>query len=392
MVEIRKFRQEEFDTQMELLLYAFQAELTQEEREENRSQFKPEHNWGVFEEGKLKASLSLLPFELYVNGRVFQMGGVASVASWPEERRKGLVAMLLSHTLETMKKEGQTVSCLHPFSFAFYHKYGYEMYCEYKRYVIEAALLPERQPYQGKVERCNGDIPLLDAIYNQYAIRYNGMLKREESWWKEAVFDRKPGHAAVYYRAGGEPAGYMLYAVKDRVFTVHEFVPLDEEARTALWTFIGNHDSMIDRVEMTAPIDDYTPFVVSNPRFKQEIIPYFMARIVDVKPFLEQYSLQAPGKSHEFTIQLSDPYAPWNEGTWTIEISAEGAASVQPCDKKEAHTPDASCDIQTLTAMLLGFKRPSMLSAAGRLSAGEETIKLLELLIPKRTTYLTDFF
>ncbi|WP_245947949.1 GNAT family N-acetyltransferase [Paenibacillus sambharensis] len=391
-MEIRQFRQDEFDTQMELLLYAFQAELTEEEREENRSQFKPEENWGAFEDGKLKASLSLHPLELYVNGGVYRMGGVASVASWPEERRKGLVAMLMSHALETMKKEGQTISCLHPFSFSFYHKYGYEMYCEYKRYVIETAFLPERQPYQGRIERRNGDIPLLDGIYRQYAVRYNGMLKRDESWWKESVFDRKPGHAAVYYRADGEPAGYMLYAVKDRVFTVHEFIPLDEEARTALWTFISNHDSMIDRVEMTVPINDYTSFVAGNPRFKQEIIPYFMARVVDVKPFLEQYKLQATGELHEFTIQLSDPYAPWNEGTWTVRISADGTASVQPCDKMEAHTPDASCDIQTLTAMLLSFKRPSLLSQAGRLSAGEQTIQLLERLIPDRTTYLTDFF
>ncbi len=55
------------------------------------------------------------------------MGGVAGVATYPEYRRSGYVKELLQHSLQTMKKDGYTVSMLHPFAVAFYRKYGWEL-------------------------------------------------------------------------------------------------------------------------------------------------------------------------------------------------------------------------------------------------------------------------
>ncbi len=52
------------------------------------------------------------------------MGGVAGVATYPEYRRSGYVKELLQHSLQTMKKDGYTVSMLHPFAVSFYRKYG----------------------------------------------------------------------------------------------------------------------------------------------------------------------------------------------------------------------------------------------------------------------------
>ncbi|TKH33755.1 GNAT family N-acetyltransferase, partial [Paenibacillus polymyxa] len=40
----------------------------------------------------------------------------------------GMVSRLLTHALEEMKTAGQSLSFLHPFSFAFYRKFGWETY------------------------------------------------------------------------------------------------------------------------------------------------------------------------------------------------------------------------------------------------------------------------
>jgi predicted acetyltransferase len=51
-----------------------------------------------------------------------------------------------------------------------------------------------------------------------------------------------------------------------------------------------------------------------------------------------------------------------------------------------------SCDIQALTAMLVGNRKPSWLHETGRISGTKESIELLERRIPNRITHLMDFF
>lgn len=51
-----------------------------------------------------------------------------------------------------------------------------------------------------------------------------------------------------------------------------------------------------------------------------------------------------------------------------------------------------ACDIQSLTAMLLGGRKPTWLASVGRVSGTTESLKRLERRIPERTAYLMDFF
>ncbi|MEI7025136.1 sterol carrier protein domain-containing protein [Paenibacillus sp. y28] len=52
----------------------------------------------------------------------------------------------------------------------------------------------------------------------------------------------------------------------------------------------------------------------------------------------------------------------------------------------------AACDIQTLTALMLGYQRPGLLAQIGRLQADASAVRLLEELVPAANTYLADFF
>src|SRR5690606_7879893 len=99
----------------------------------------------------------------------------------------------------------------------------------------------------------------------------------------------KPGIAAVYSDASGQPQGYLLYEVSERTLQVHDWAAVTEDARRALWSYAANHDSMIDRMTLTVPTDDPLSFLVEDPRFKQEIEPYFMSRIIDAENFVAQY-------------------------------------------------------------------------------------------------------
>lgn len=392
MGEIRTLREDEMEESLRLSEFAFQIELTPEARTERLAVLNPEETLGYFDGGKLAAKLNLLPLEVWVNGKAFAMGGIAGVATWPEYRRGGLVAKLLGEALKTMREQGRTLSFLHPFNFGFYRKYGWEAYVEYKKYELEPAQLRSLRDPGGRVVRTE-DAALLNSIYEQFAVRFNGTLLRSGKWWDWNIFRLKKvsGTAAVYYDPAGDPKGYVIYKVKERRMTVGEFVYLDEEARLGLLAFIRNHDSMADKAELQAPASDCLSFLLENPRIKQEIVPYFMARIVDAAGFLKR-SPFAPMEG-SFRLQVKDGFAPWNEGVYTVRVKG-GQADVRLERNGQEGTKDdlLSCDIGTLTALMLGYQRPAYLKAAGYLAGSQEAVDRLEALIPRRETYLLDFF
>src|SRR5699024_12031279 len=96
-------------------------------------------------------------------------------------------------------------------------------------------------------------------------------------------------HIAIAYNDEGKPEGYILFYVKEKVFTAKEIAYTSINGRNTLLSFIANHDSMAETVEMTVPENDNFPILLDNPRFEQKIKPYFMACIVYYRRFFLHY-------------------------------------------------------------------------------------------------------
>ncbi|WJH27552.1 GNAT family N-acetyltransferase [Paenibacillus sp. CC-CFT742] len=327
-MDIRKLTTDDFEACMTLSEYAFQFVLNEEQVEKRRKEFNSHNVLGVYEDGQVGAKLHIIPFQTYIQGRSFEMGGIAGVATWPEYRRKGWVAGLLKFALEEMNRNKQSISFLHPFSFAFYRKYGWETYVEFKNYKLSTDQLPAKKPTSGTLRRGNPELSVLKEIYDTYAERYNGTLTRNDAWWENSVYVKKGSQRAVYYDEAGLPQGYVLYEVKERKFTIGELVHLNEDARQGLWTFIANHDSMIDEVTLKAPANDTLAFQLDNPRIQQEVNPYFMARIVSVEQFISQYPFASQDSPVQIQLEVEDAHAPWNEGVWELNVAMNGTASI----------------------------------------------------------------
>lgn len=399
MSGIRQLKKEEVEAFIRLSEFAFQYEMSEEHRAKRMAEQDPAELWGYFEGDKLAAKLQLLPLAVWVGGKSVPMGGIASVSTWPEYRRNGYVGQLLAHSYAVMREQGMLISMLSPFSIPFYRKFGYEVYVERKQYEIEAADLPRFGERSGHVERTD-DVHLLDGIYRQYAKMYNGMLDRSPEWWNRRLAG-KPGLIhAVWFDAAREPRGYLSFSVKDRVMQVDEMVFLDETARRGLWSLIANHDSMIGKVRLIAPAGDPLPYLLPNPRFKQELFPYFMARIIDAPAFIQQYTFRATGKAATLLLHLKDDQAEWNNGCFRITVDGQGAAQAEVVPhtvdggggEKEAVQAGLSCDIRALTAVLLGYQQPALLHQTGKLQGSAEEVRLLAQLLPQRETFFLDHF
>ncbi|WP_408010855.1 enhanced intracellular survival protein Eis [Pseudalkalibacillus sp. A8] len=397
-MELRTVTEKEFDDFLAMGEFAFQYELSDEDKRKRREMSDLENCWALFDEGKMASKLLIHPMEIWLGGKVMAMGGIAGVASWPEYRRKGHIKALMKKSLEVMRDNGQSVSMLHPFSVAFYRKYGWELTHSVKKYEIKPEqLATEYEHAIGQVIRINHDIKRLDNIYTQYAQKYAGMLKRTEKWWSYSVLHNPRDIVAVYQDEDGNDKGYLVYRVKKNVMEIEEWVSLNEQAKLTMLQYVRNHDSMVDSIKLHPAIDENFEFLMFDPKIKQEISSYFMSRIVDFKKFIESYPFQAIFEK-PLIVHLDDPFAEWNRGTFIIKKSEGEEVKVDHFPPKEGarcqHPPEKGiqCDINTLTTMFFNYQTPKQLAAQGRLSGKAEEIDMLERNLPEQTPFLYDFF
>ena len=77
-----------------------------------------------------------------------------------------------------------------------------------------------------------------------------------------------------------------------------------------------------------------------------------------------------------------------NQGAFRLCISPNGQGRGSGLRNR---APTRS-SIQTMTTMLMGYKRPDYLAKIGRLNADEATIDMLEDTIEQQAPYISDYF
>jgi predicted acetyltransferase len=381
---ITQLKQEDYEDIVTLSEYAFQYKLKEEDKKKKRKQFQTQTILGIKERETLAAKLHIIPLEIYMGNERYNMGGIASVSTYPEYRRNGYVRELLTESLSVMKDNNQTVSMLHPFQVEFYRKFGWELFVNLKKVWVTQEGLKPFPGKRGKIKRYNKhNFPDdLYKLYDQYAQDYNGGIYRTEDWWKErSITDLTVG---VYFNDSNETEGYILYTIKDRKMKVEEMISITPDAKKGLWNFICQHDSMISGVELVLQTNDPLVFMLKNPRVKTELHPYFMTRIVDVEGFLIQH-LNTIAEEVNLLLTVRDEVAPWNNKTFFI--SCDNVKETLVYNQK-----DITISIQALTALAFGVYNAKQLNDMGFIKTTREEAEQLTILFPESETFFSDFF
>ncbi|WP_390354612.1 GNAT family N-acetyltransferase [Virgibacillus halophilus] len=389
MKPIKVLYAEDYDEIFQLSEFAFQYKLSPEELQKKKEEASRHTIWGWMDDNaKIAAKVHLIPLTCYLNEKPFAMGGISAVATWPEYRRQGMVKHLLHHALQYMRKNGQMISYLHPFSVPFYRKFGWELCFMERKCTIPMEGMRQNWEGRGYVRRISTDIPLLHAIYTGYAKKYNGMMTRDEKWWQQRIL-RQDFHIAAAYNDSNQPEGYIIYHVQKDKLEIVDFAYTSMNGWKLLLQFIANHDSMAAQVELTVPENEPLSLLLEKPVLEQKIQSYFMARIVDIPAFLKEYSF-AKG-SHAVQLVVADEFLPENSGSYVIE---KRDTDTYVNFTKEGHitAEDIHMKVQQLTQILFGFARPMELHRLGLIQGSEASVRELEWLIPERQTYFADFF
>ncbi|WP_461224174.1 GNAT family N-acetyltransferase [Lacticaseibacillus suihuaensis] len=397
-LEIRQVTPADLEQFNDLLAYVFQVtakdmeEGGYEEGELERAKrpvLEKSDVFGWFHDGELISQLAIYPCRVNIHGTIYDMAGLTGVGTYPEYAGHGLMHDLVKLGLRHMRDHRQWISYLYPYSIPFYRKKGWEIMSDHLTFDVRDTQLPKADANMpGHVERLEIDDPDVIETYNRFALHNHGAMIRNQLNWDEywRWENEEERVAGVYYDEQDIPQGYVLYWIADEVFHIKEMVYNTQEGRIGLWNFVAAHFSMVEHVRGDIYKNEPLHFLLDDGDIKQTIHPYFMARIVDVAEFLKVYPFVEPGAPLHFVV--ADPLAEWNNRTFGLWWDATGRIHVtdRPVGERVV------LDIQTLTTMLMSYRRPSYLAKIERLTASKKAVKQLESLIPMDEPYFSDYF
>ena len=396
-LHIRPVEENDVDQFNELLSYVFQiteSDIEESGYESKREMIKSKRPilelskvFGWFNGDQLVSQIAVYPCEVNIHGTLYKMGGVTGVGTYPEYAGHGLMKDLIKLALETMRADQQWISYLYPYNVPYYRRKGWEMMSDKLTFKIRDTQLPKTVEVPGIVERKEVDDPDVFTVYNQFSRENHGALQRTAFHWEEywRYENEESRTAAVYYNKSGHPTGVLFYWVAEEVFHVKEMFYLNQEARNGLWNFISAHFSMVYWVKGDIYKNEPLAFLLEDSQIKETIEPYYMARIVDVTEFLKKFPFKAFDQPFHFVV--SDPVAEWSNGIFGLNYAkGEVIVSNDPIGKA------VQLDIQTLTCVLMNYRRPAYLARIERLHTDSDTLQLLETIIPDMEAYFGDYF
>ncbi|MFS0781069.1 enhanced intracellular survival protein Eis [Bacillus sp. 1P06AnD] len=402
-ITMRPIKEEEVDQFSDLMKYVFQVskKMIDDERtmiKKKSHQLKPGTALGWFDGDQLISQIVTLPFQVNIHGQMYDMGGVTGVGTYPEYANHGLLHKLMKESLKNMRESGQYISYLYPYSIPYYRKKGWEIISDIVEYKIKDTQFTTYKHVSGWVERVDMHHSDIKEVYDMFARRTNGaMIRNEIAWnekfredfWEEKFYeDEVDMQSAIFYNDDGQAEGYMYYRIMDETFYIDEIIYLNDEARRGLWNFISAHISMVYYVHGKTCVHEPIAFLLEDGEIKQTISPYFMGRIVDVEGFLSKFPFKET-KNKQIVMSVEDPLLEWNSGTFTLRWDENGNLTIMwSGDGGQG----VHLSIQTLTTMMLSYKRPKFLSTIRRLTGNEEMIALLEELIPDSDPCFFDYY
>jgi predicted N-acetyltransferase YhbS len=375
-------------TMFPLSAYAFTPSpwpAADEERYRARTRFSETAvNLVAEEDGRALASVVGLRMRQNVRGLVHDMAGVATVASHPSARRRGLVRGLLERLLRQMREEGATVSALYPFRPSFYARFGFVGVPRHRTATFAPDGLSHliRAELPGEVER----LTMADG-FDEFDALTRRLLRERHGF---SIFDatRTEGFRddpvwVALARSGGETVGGVRYRITEygADLVAEDLLTTGPLGRALLLQFFARHVDQVARVTVTVGTDEVpelwgtdlavtTEGRVSHPRQGGP-----MVRVLDL-PALAG----TPVGTGDVTIEIPDDELVG--GVWRL-ASEDGRLVVS-----KGTNPMATLTTGGFSALVYGVLDPVEVFTRGLGAPAPEAIDQLASLFPKRMPYL----
>lgn len=403
-----KLEVEERDAIITLLKYAYdEPPFALEQYKKWWDVTYKEHYVGT-EKGEIVAVLRCIPFLQNIRGVFKKSAGVGMVATYAEERRKGVCRKLMNYSFEKMKADGICTSSLTPFKDSFYMQFGYinakpAQFIEINPlWLSKWKNMPEG--YTFKRMKVSEGVNALRECQENAVSQFNGGVKRYDVRWEELTKE-DPSWLVIVYNSKKKVEGAMSYSIagygnkifgEDNVGRMGRirFYPKTLGAKHALFHFIYLHSEQL--VKAALPLLPHQNNIQSwiQDHIKTEIKQHFisMVRINIVDTVFDE--IPVPNVDYELyneeiSIEVQDPMCEWNNGILKLwEKDGRLQSKFYPNE-----SVDTKITIEGLTALLYGTMTIEEVEYFGWIENLPEVDRdLLSVWFPMREYYCTEFF
>jgi predicted acetyltransferase len=393
--EFRAVNAAEMDQFGELTAYAYGGAFGYGEDNLAKTATRPEWTLCAFDGPRLAASYATLPLTARANGKAVAMGGVTTVATAPEYRRRGLLRSITTRALEAQREAGQSVAALWASQAAIYQRYGYTAATAQISYQIDSVDLQLLTPADDSLRVSRGSVSeLMDdikSLYRTFIAERSLYLHRSSGLWQSNVLNdnnsKLPIRAAICRDETGGARGYVIYTLADgkvshrarnQLLAVGDLVATDLAAYRALWVFLGKHDLVGSITWQRAPLDDPLPELLAEPRLlNTQAHEGLWLRLVDIAAALAARGYQCDGEV-SFSVE-ADPLTPWNDGSYRLNVS-NGSAEVA----RISTATEFTIDRKHLASAWCGRHRLSTLANWGLVTGDPAAIARADVLLATR--------
>ncbi len=344
---------------------------------EKNARLDPAQVHVIEEDGEVRASVTVLPMEVFVDGGPAAMGGVAAVMAHPAYRRRRHAGDLMRAALQDMRGRGQHLSLLSPFAHSFYRSFGYELATEAIEYTLKPTDLPTSAEQKNLRAYREEDLPAVMDLLEAESREHQLCALRSGAHWRKVLGPRDV--EAAVYEDGGNVRGYLVYKMSGwregkepvRRIEVQELVAASPEARRALISFLAALDpDTFDIRHWTSRGDPLHPYLQSS-YVEAKVEPDQMLRLVDVEGALNLLDREGG----PLVLEVSDDTLPENAGEYTVG-SGEVVRGAEAEDR-------VALDVRQLAQLYAGYLPARQLARRGLIEPSSPgTLETLEQLFP----------
>ncbi|MET0931771.1 MAG: GNAT family N-acetyltransferase [Aeromicrobium sp.] len=326
------------------------------------------------------------PADLTVPGRrTVPAWAVSGVTVSSTHRRRGVARALMEAELRTAAALGLPVAMLTVSESPLYGRYGYGV----AALARDVKVLTRRVRWTGpdapgRLHFVSADQLLVDGheIVERVRRETPGQMSyaRDSALWRRqlglSVDDEnaKKLRFVRYDDVSGTPQGFAIYLIveDESDFTEHDLrlhalVAATPEAYAGLWRFLIEMDLVSTVSAHLRPVDEPLRWMISDFRaVRITETDHLWVRVLDVPRALGARTYASSGR---LVLRVDDPLG-FADGTWALDVDADGKATVTAVDEPPAVTITASA----LGSLLLGGVPARSLAAAGTLQGDAERL------------------
>jgi predicted acetyltransferase len=309
-----------------------------EQRRRTGSVVAGESPLGAYAGSEMAGTAMSFSMELTVPGQVqLPMAGVSYVAVHPLHRRQGVMRALMRYQLDDLHARGVPLAGLGASEAGIYGRFGYgpatwDSSWRLARGAARRVAGPDGGCSLEMVDAATA-LELFPAVHEGARRSQVGDVRAYPGRWHDLIGDgaQRGKHFVACRDHEGRASGYAVYRLEreDRysahgTVIVEHMVGCTGAAYLSLWAYLSDLDLTDWVVASGRPEHEPLRWALADSRqlIVTSVRDHLWVRLIDLAVALSGRRYAAEGS---LTLEVTDPFCPWNEGCWVLEGGPDGA-------------------------------------------------------------------